>query len=78
MNTEREAIEAIGAAFRIIEANLKTVMKINTDAGRDQAANAVFGILGAVMVVHSDATADLHKHWPEFASEVQALGPGGR
>jgi len=73
---ERELIEAVGQSFRDIEKNLKAIRKINAEAGRDEAANAVFGLEGAVMVLHSQGTAELHKHWPDIAGEVQTLGIG--
>ena len=43
-----------------------------------QVSNAVFGLEGEVMALHSKATATLHQFWPDIADEVQAKGPGGR
>ncbi len=78
MPTEREEIEAAGEAFRTLERHLRNIRKINDEAGNQQVSNAVFGLEGEVMALHSKATATLHQFWPDIASEVQAMGPGGR
>ena len=78
MTTERENIEAAGEAFRALERCLRQVRKINEEAGRLPISNAVFGLEGEVMALHSKATATLHQFWPDSASEIQAMGPGGR
>ena len=76
--TEREEIEAAGEAFRALEKHLRNIRKINEEAGRNQVSNAVFGLEGEVMALHSKATATLHQFWPDIADEVQTRGPGGR
>ena len=76
--TEREHIEAAGETFRALERHLKAIRKINEEAGRNQVSNAVFGLEGDVMALHSKATATLHQYWPDIADEVQTRGPGGR
>lgn len=74
---EREEIEAAGEAFRTLERHLRNIRKINDGADRAQVANAVFGLEGEVMALHSKATATLHQFWPDIASEVQTRA-GGR
>jgi hypothetical protein len=76
--TERENIEAAREDFRALEKHLRNIRKINEEAGRNQVSNAVFGLEGEVMALHSKATATLHQFWPDIADEVQAKGPGGR
>ena len=76
--TEREHIEAAREAFRALERHLRNIRKINDAAGRNQVSNAVFGLEGEVMALHSKATATLHQFWPDIADEVQTRGPGGR
>ncbi len=55
--TERESIEAAREAFRALEKHLRNIRKINEEAGRNQVSNAVFGLEGEVMALHSKATA---------------------
>jgi len=76
--TELESIEAAREAFRALEKHLRNIRKINEEAGRNQVSNAVFGLEGEVMAMHSKATATLHQYWPDIADEVQTRGPGGR
>lgn len=76
--TEREEIEGAREAFRALEKHLRAIRKINEDAGRNQVSNAVFGLEGEVMALHSKATATLHQYWPDIADDVQTRGPGGR
>ena len=76
--TEREEIEGAREALRSLEKHLRNIRKINEEAGRNQVSNAVFGLEGEVMALHSKATATLHQFWPDIADEVQAKGPGGR
>jgi hypothetical protein len=77
---ERDNVEAIQQALAVIKTNLRDIERINTEAGKDDparldAANSAMGFRGKVIVLHSDMTAAMRQYWPEFASEVQVLGP---
>ena len=72
---ERDNVEAIQQALAVIKANLIDIERINTEAGRLDAANSAMGFRGKVIVLHSEMTEAMHTYWPEFASEVQAFGP---
>lgn len=73
---ERDNADAIQLALAAIKANLREIEKINTDAGRLDAANAAMGFRGKVITLHSEMTEAMAKYWPEFAAEVQTKGPG--
>jgi hypothetical protein len=72
---ERDNVEAIQQALAVIKSNLAEIERINTAAERLDAANAAMGFRGKVIVLHADMTEAMHVYWPEFASEVQVLGP---
>jgi hypothetical protein len=72
---ERDNVEAIQQALAVIKSNLAEIERINTAAERLDAANAAMGFRGKVIVLHADMTEAMRQYWPEFASEVQVLGP---
>lgn len=78
MTTERENIEIAQDAIGSLKKALRNIQKENEDAGRLDAANAAMGFRGDVMRLHSDMTRALAEFYPEFASEIQTRGGGGR
>lgn len=72
---ERDNVEAIQQALAVIKSNLREIQQINTDAGRLDAANAAMGFRGRVLILHADMTEAMQVYWPEFADEIQVLGP---
>jgi len=77
MTEERQLIEAAQDAIASLKRALRGIEKINTEAGRLDAANAAMGGRGKVIVLHSELTKDMHQFFPEFAAEIQTRG-GGR
>jgi hypothetical protein len=74
--TEREMIEQIQKDKASMVENLKALTKIQKDRGDRKAQNAVFLTLAQLDVWHGKATKRLFKHFPEFADEIVARGPG--
>lgn len=77
MTQEREAIDAAQDAIGALKRAMREIEKINTEAGRLAAANAAMGLRGELITWHAKATVAMREHFPEFADEVQAFGPGG-
>ena len=73
---ERELIDAIQADKDKMERNLQLLTKIQKEAGRAEAQNAVFLTIAELNVWHGKAAERLFVHFPEFASEVVTRGPG--
>ena len=73
---ERELIDAIQADKAKMVANLQALVKIQKEAGRAEAQNAVFLTLAELNVWHGKATERLFVQFPSFASEVVTYGPG--
>ena len=73
---ERELIDAIQADKAKMAENLKALVKVQKDAGRAEAQNAVFLTLAELNVWHGKATERLFVQFPGFAAEVVAYGPG--
>ena len=78
MKTEREVIEAAQDALSELKGHMRALQKINTTQGDLVAANAVMGLRGDLTRWHSDATVALNASFPDFASEIQTRGGGGR
>lgn len=76
--TERELIEAAQDALGELKGYLRDLQKLNAEEGRLEAANAAMGARGKLVVWHYEVTKDMNEHFPEFASEIQTRGPGGR
>lgn len=76
--SEREAIEAAQDAIKALKVAMRDIQKINTESGNLEAANAAMGLRGELITWHAKATEAMYKHFPEFASEIQTRGPGGR
>ena len=75
---ERAAIEAGQDGIGAFKKALRELEKINTAAGRHDAANAAMGIRGEAMALHSKAMALLTEHYPEFAADISTRGGGAR
>ena len=75
--TEEQTIEAAQDALVELKGHLKALQAINTDEGRGEAANATFGIRGALDVWHSDATKALYNYYPSLADGISTRA-GGR
>lgn len=75
---ERQSMERLQDALAVMKTELRCIQRINTDAGRLEAANATMGALGSLMVWHAKATKELRRHWPDFADDIQTRGGGGR
>lgn len=73
---ERELIDAIQAEKAKMAENLKALVKVQKDAGRAEAQNAVFLTLAELNVWHGKATERLFANFPEFAADVVTRGPG--
>jgi hypothetical protein len=78
MTDERKAIEAAQDALCTLKQAMRTIQDINTKSSNLEAANAAMGLRGELIVWHSNATAMMHAYFPEFASEIQTRGGGGR
>lgn len=74
--TERELIEAIQAAKADMAAGLKDLIKMQIDASNPRRQNAAFLTLAELNVWHGKATERLFEHFPEFAGDIVAYGPG--
>ena len=75
--TEAEAIDLAQKSLGKLKKALTALYNINTEAGRLEAANAAYGMLGRSMVLHSDATKELYTHKPDEAGGIVAQA-GGR
>ena len=74
--TERDLIDAIQLAKADMVKHLKALTNLQIDAGRADAQNAVFLTRAELDVWHGKATERLFAHFPEFAADVVARGPG--
>ncbi len=78
MTEERQLIEQAQDAIGALKKAMRDLQKLNEKEGRLAAANAAMRLRGELIVWHADATDALHQNFPEFASEIQTRGPGGR
>lgn len=78
MATERELIEDAQRLKATLENTLKELTRINKEAGRQEVVNAIYLTRAELNVWHGKATERLFKHFPGFASDIVAFGPGGR
>lgn len=78
MTDERKAIECAQEHIGALKKAMRDVQKANEAAGNLRAANAAMGLRGDLVSWHAKATEALYELFPEFASEIQARGPGGR
>lgn len=78
MKTERETIEAAQDALQTLKGELRNLKKINAASGNVDAVNEIMGALGELQAWHRDITRQMTRLWPDFASEIQVRGGGGR
>ena len=76
---EVEQIEKAQEHFAGLKKALKQIMKINAEAGRDEAANAAMKAYGKIIVAHAESTEDLNKYYKNEIEEglIQTFGGGG-
>lgn len=78
MTDERKFIEDAQDAIGALKKALRGIEKCNEAEGRLNAANAAMGFRGDAIRLHSNMTRALSEFYPEFASEIQVRGGGGR
>ena len=78
MTDERKIIEQIQDGLKAMKSGLRDLEAINTKEGRLAAANDAMGLRGDLLSWHCKATKSMNEHFPEFASQIQTRGPGGR
>ncbi len=74
MTTEREFIDDAQKAIGDLKRALRSIQKMNAEAGRDAAANAAMKHRGQAITLHAEMTESMTAFYPQFASEVQRAG----
>lgn len=72
--TERTDIEMVQDGIAMVKKGLRSIQKLNTEAGRDAAANAAMKHRGQAICLHAEMTESLIEFYPEFSSEIQTRG----
>ncbi len=75
--TEDDYIATAQKAFGDLKSALHQIEKINMKAGRAEVANAVMGIKGQTLQLHSDATKVLYALYPEGTGDAVVIRGGG-